>query len=458
MGVFAAAISVTLFLLFMEHPMSFCQEQTMTSHVLLEVSPETLSPDEGVSVKISTTLEPNSTASMAVWFVPPHESGQRYQLDIQTNSFGFATETIDYPSDIINSSNLRIGSYGVLVQDLETGSLLEKATFEVEAQEDFPSFISSIPSEIFFPAVAALIGGFLTYWYNSLSHKRETRVALNQKKAETFLVLRPHYSHVSRSLNQLAVFAENRINSQLANQLKVKVNETQAALALADERHSAEVSKQVKSKLEDLENQLGILENRLGKDHFASERVEMDYQWCFYHLIIYARERKALIDKFGAYFLSDPRGERFLAEVEKNILARLRSVLTPIGFDQLGSILTQEQTFSDLELELARYERAYHLYETFKNWINNNNPEKEIAQFIVDLKLYSNIMNYEIAKMFEQWYPKKVGIDQTLCELLLGIVPKLQEDERYRSLKLDYFEKKSKLKISMPHTSDLIDS
>jgi hypothetical protein len=165
----------------------------------------------------------------------------------------------------------------------------------------------------------------------------------------------------------------------------------------------------------------------------------MDYRLCFYHLIVYAKERKALIDKFGAYFLSDPRGEGFLVAVETNILTRLRSVLTPIGFDQLGSILTQEQTFSDLEPELARNERTYHLYETFKNWLKNNNPENEIAEFIVDLKLYSNIMTYEIAKMFEQWYPKKEGIDQSLNQLLNGIVPELRWDKRYRSLMLDYF-------------------
>jgi hypothetical protein len=339
-----------------------------------------------VFVRVSVILEANSTSDMVVRFIPPQGTVQEHQLHFQADSLGFASQIVEYPNDIAAGSTQQPGNYTVLVQDRLTGVLVQRGSFEVAAPKDFVNFIAGIPGEVLFPLIVAGIGAFFTYWYSLLSAKRETKVALNQKKSEAFLELRPHYAHVTRSTDRLA---------KLADELR-------------------------------------------GKDD-SNDDIRRKYRWCFYHLIVYVRERNAITDKFGAYFLSDPRGEKLLAAIERNIIDRLRKVYNrPEGFDELGQILSQQQTLPDLQIELGINYKANDLYEIFKEWIKNNNPENQINEFIRDLKLYSNIINYETTKMFSDWYPRKEGVNQGVDELLEQIIPELRWDSRYRSVSRDY--------------------
>jgi hypothetical protein len=153
---------------------------------------------------------------------------------------------------------------------------------------------------------------------------------------------------------------------------------------------------------------------------------------------VYVRERNAITDKFGAYFLSDPRGERLLAEIETYIIDRLRIVYTPAGYDELGQILSQQQTLPDLEIELGINYKVSESFEKFRKWIKDNKPESGIDEFVRDLTLYSGIIKYETLKMFNDWYQRKEGINQGLDELLEQIIPELRWDSRYTSISRDY--------------------
>jgi hypothetical protein len=381
----AVAISATLLLWFIAFPLSFAQQTT--SNLFLGISPNTIDLGDTVFVRVSVILKANPTTDMVVRFIPPQGTEQEHPLHFEADSLGFASQIVEYPNDIATGSTQQPGNYTVLVQDKLTGVLLERGSFEVAASKESVNFIAGIPREVLFPVVVAGIGAFFTYWYSLLSAKRETKVALNQKKSEAFLALRPHYAHVQRSTSGVA---------ELANDLR-------------------------------------------GKDD-SNDDIRKEYRWCFYHLILYVRERNVITDKFGAYFLSDPRGEGLLVAVEKNIIDRLRKVYnTPEGFDELGQILSQQQTLPDLEIELGINYKANDLYEIFKEWIKNNNPENQINEFIRDLKLYSNIINYERTKMFEDWYREKEGVKRNLIKSKNTLISELKKDPRYCKFNLEYF-------------------
>jgi hypothetical protein len=412
----------------------------MDSNLFIRISPDRIHPGETVSVRISVVLEPNSTSGVMVRFAPPKEPVQPHPLDFRADPLGFASETVNYPNDIENASTLQHGNYTILVQNLQTGGLLGSTSFEV-AEQPF-DFRSWIPEEVLFPLIIGGIGGLLTYWYNSLSAKRETKATLNQKKAESFLTLRPHYAHVSRGTRAAGTLLDRQRKSKLARQLRVKLAAIQKEEKIADQQRSPRRT-QLKAELErikaELERIKAELERINGKVDYNEDETRRDYELCFYNLAIYVRERRALIEKFGAYALSDPRGEILVVKVDDEITTRLQDILGIVGFIELGRILSQGQTFSDLKDELCiSHSRAYRLYEEFKKWIDSDNNTEEIAQFIRDLRLFSNILAYERTKMFEDWYTSKDGINQALHELRKEIIPELRSDKRYFLLTPDY--------------------
>jgi hypothetical protein len=328
---------------------------------------------------------------MVVRFLSSRGPVQQQRLHFQGDSLGFASKTVDYPGDVAKASTWQSGNYTILVQDAKTGTLVERASFEVTKPEDILNFISGIPREVLFPVAVGGVAAFFTYWYNRLSAMRQTKVALNQKKAESFLALRPHYAHVTRSTRRLA-------------------------------------------------DGLQKIEALIKEKHYAADEIKRNFQLCFYDLIVYTRERNALIHNFGAYFLSDPRGEKLLVKVEEEVLKQIRCIYTDVELDELGDIISEEGSLQDLEINLGINYRAYHLYEKFKNWIENNYINQKVKEFYCDLKLYSNIINYETIKMFADWYSKKDGINQSMSELIEEIIPQLRCDSRYRSLVLDYLK------------------
>ena len=113
----------------------------------------------------------------------------------------------------------------------------------------------------------------------------------------------------------------------------------------------------------------------------------------------------------------------------------------PLHFEPLlGHILSEEQTLADLEVELRTNHRAYQLYETFKNWIRNNNPE--INDLLRDLKLFYTVINYETTKMFEDWYHEKEGVkegvNQNLIKFKNTLISEFKKDPRYCNFNLEY--------------------
>ncbi len=434
----------------------------MTSNLFIEVFPETIHTGESVSLRISGIVEPNSIIDLIVRIVPPKEPVQEYEVQFTSDSLGFASHTLEYPNNASGrSSTEQPGNYTIFIQNVQTGILLESASFEVEESEDyldlFSGLISGLQSEVFFTVLAGGIGGLLTYWYSILSAKRATKTALTQKKAEGFLALRPHYSHISRSTRGVARIADRQRKLQLAKQKKVIISDREREKKLAEEKPSSEGS-QMNAKMErrqeeerlqkeirKLEQEIKELEKELerlgGKVDYNEEEIERDYEFCFYNLIVYVKERNLLIDEFGAYALNDPRGETLVIKVEENIIYRLRQVFGNLGLDQIRLILSQGQTFTDLKDKIGlsiRHNIAYELYEKFKKWIKDESNAEEVELFIRDLRLYANILEYEKTKMFNDWYPLKEGINQDLHELRENIIPVLRSDSRYFSIAKDY--------------------
>lgn len=351
--------------------------------MFVEVYPGTIEPGEKVSVRVSSVLEANSTRDIILRFFPPQGPMEQVRLHLQADSLGFASETVVYPKGVNTDSTQQLGNYTVLLQDAMTRVLLDRASFIVESAE-FPYF-SELPGGVFFPVIVAIATGGFTFLYNYLAGRRETKITLTQKKAESFLELRPHYAHIVR-------------------------------------------------------NAKGLARAIKGKQNDATNTTERDYKLCFYYLVLYIRERNVLMNKFGAYFLSDPRGEQLILAVETRIIDRLREKLTAAGYDKLGRILSNEQTLPALEEIFQDNYTAYSLYGRFKTEIEIESQGR-IKEFVRDLELFGDLITYERIKMFKDWYPKKEGAKRRLNKLSNKLIQTLEEDARYKNdkdLDLDY--------------------
>jgi hypothetical protein len=380
---FALAISITV-LLFIGYTNSFAQQTG--SSFFLEISNESINPGEIVSVRILGRIEPNSVKEVMVRFLPPPGSDEPMQsskLQLQADSVGFVNGTVRYPNDI-QLSTMQPGNYTVLVQDMQTGTLIQRDSFEVSEPPSFLDILSdelsAVPLQILLPVVIGLAGGGFTYLYNLASADRERKKMLFQKKAEYFLELSPRYKQIVRSMRIVAHLLE---------------------------------------------------------EYRQTGRIDDDiYHRCFYNLAVLIRERNKLRDEPAAYFFTDPTEENMLAIVETNIVRRLEYVFSPTGLDKLQYILSQGKTIRDLRI--AGHNKV--LFDTFKNWLNHG--DKEIDEFVYDLKLYSYIISYVYAKMFQDWYPRKATADKRIDELIKQIIPMLRWDNRYRSLSLDFLPSK----------------
>jgi hypothetical protein len=159
---FAVAISITV-LLVVGYSNSFAQQTG--SNFFLEISNESINPGEIVSVRISGMIEPNSVKDVTVRFLPPPGSDEPMQsskLQLQADSVGFINGTVQYPNDIQDATIQQLGNYTVLAQDTQTGTLIQRASFEVSEPPSFVNDLSEIPLQILLPVVIALAGGGFT--------------------------------------------------------------------------------------------------------------------------------------------------------------------------------------------------------------------------------------------------------------------------------------------------------
>jgi hypothetical protein len=379
----AITVAVLLFL-FTSFPMAFSQQPS--SDFFVGTSSETINPSETVSVTISIILGPNSTRDVMLRFVSPQGSVQPYQLHLRADSLGFASGTVEYPNGVANASTQQPGNYTVFVQDVQTATLGERASFEVVRPANSQGF-PDLNSAVIFPGIVLGIGAALTYFYNSRAQKRQTKVILNQKKAE-FLVERFTIWEV------------------------------------------------IMDAAEDIARYLKPFSKNLPKGDGNDENIKRDCRLAFYHLILYHRAYTVQDEKIGWYFLSDPRGERLVIKVAGNISNRLRDKLDLVDQVAFGRMLSEQQTFTDLENELTLSSTAaYNFYGKFESWIRDNQESEEIQKFICDLDLLFYLLSYEIQKMVEDWYPKKEGVNQILLEYRKKITWIYDHDGRYESEK-----------------------
>jgi hypothetical protein len=142
-----------------------------------------------------------------------------------------------------------------------------------------------------------------------------------------------------------------------------------------------------------------------------------------------------LFEKVGTYFLSDPRGEERIAAADGKILNRIRDDFTFSQIEEIRLLITTEQSFVDLDglVNDGDY-RAIELFSDFESWLNNIIPQPpavNLDHIIFDLQLYSDMVDYEVNKMFADWYPQTGGLPGKLLKLKNSINNRLRQDGRY---------------------------
>jgi hypothetical protein len=194
---FALAISILAMLSISVFSASFSQQAT--SILVVRLSSDVIDPEGVVSIRISAMLEPNSTKDVMVRFIPPSGSVQQHPLSLQADTLGFASRIIEYPRDVANASTRQAGNYTALVQDMQTGTLVDSTSFEVGAPGDIVSLTEGM-SALFYPVIAAVIGAGLTFLYNLLSARRERKVNLDSRKAEYYMKIRGNYLVIASTI------------------------------------------------------------------------------------------------------------------------------------------------------------------------------------------------------------------------------------------------------------------
>lgn len=334
----------------------------------MEIFPKVTNPGGNVTIKTSVILEPNATRNFVITVLPLEEPSHQYLLVLTADSYGFASETIYYPTNFSRASTLNVGNYTVYVQDAEKLTLIKSSSFVVTVFPIIPPEILAILDKFIFPATIAGIGAGLTILYNSLSKNREIATSRHQKRTEIFLSSSFYHWHVASYSKYLAL----ELNKRPRDSLK-----------------------------------------------------------CFHYLIRFLQSHELLFEKVGSYFLDDPSGEALVNAIEANIFNRLTTDFGSLKIDRFKKIITKNECVTDLDKKLNENEEAKSLFVDFTGWLN----KEGLNELIFDLEFYCDAIDYEINKLFRNWYTKKKGIN----EKLQGLKEKIENilgTQRYMGFKI----------------------
>lgn len=383
---------ILLIILFSTFQVSFSQGKP-SQQVFEENSPQIITRDGKIPIKISTISDPGTNKTFVIRVVSPEGLSYKSNMNLQSDSLGFATRTLYYPDDFYGATTYQYGNYSIYIQDGETRNLIKSSSFEVSfATPETSDFWSKTLVPIIVVPVTA---GLITFMYNYLSKKRDEEKAkqqkerddtmsqkqkerdrekyLQEKKSDYFISLSPVYWHVvGNAASLIPSLCPSETQQQMSNTVSTG---TQKAKEDPKKKY----------------------ENNLKS---------------FYFLICYMKARTELFEKIGSYFLDDPEAEKLLSKISTAIAIKLRDILGPLNMGKLQKLVPEKGNIADLESSI-KSEEGKNLFKEFEEkWLKDN----RIDDLVLLMKLYNVVFRAEINRFFKDWYSDHEKIEKMINE------------------------------------------
>lgn len=133
-------------------------------------------------------------------------------------------------------------------------------------------------------------------------------------------------------------------------------------------------------------------------------------------MALYFRRQELITDSIGGYFLKDLTAEWIISRLERKIaqIIGASNILTKKDISNLIKNITPDERYTDFvdKLENGTLRGMLRKYEDWHR--NEPNAARQVSDFF---QLFSNVLQFEVNKVYKPWYKKLPEPELSLTDL-----------------------------------------